>query len=189
MGKLKMIFLHLCLFLALFCLANGSYLDHHAEHQVLRYDSLNTYQKRAENISAENTKSFRGLSQSAVENAKRVVDAALVDWATYNKARFENPKHNVYSPTPESVSGSQKREETGPVLDSPDISEDVANAAALLAEIDAASGFRNGTVLPPLKKRAGGSFWMETMSRSGSQPYGGDNNYKVNPPSFPKLAF
>lgn len=46
------------------------------------------------------------------------------------------------------------------------MTEDLANAAALLAEIDAAASFRNGTVLPPLKKRAGGSFWMETMSKS-----------------------
>ncbi|KAH9206003.1 hypothetical protein DL95DRAFT_416922 [Leptodontidium sp. 2 PMI_412] len=147
MGALKMFYLHLCLFVALFGLANSSNPDHHAEQRALHYDSLNSHLRRAENNSAETTKSFKGLPQSAVERAREIIDAALVDWALQPRCY--------------------------------EVTEDIAAAAALVAEIDAAAGFRNGTVLPPLKKRAGEAFWMETISRSGTQPYGGDGSYKV----------
>lgn len=170
----KMFHLWLGLFLALLGFAQSSHSSsHHVEFQS--YSHL----KRAANFSAEDTKSFKGLPSTAVEQAREVVDAALADWASYNKARFDNPRHNVYSPTPESVLGSTKRDTSDSVLAIPDVTEDIANAAALVAEIDAAAGFRNGTILPPIKKRAGTAFWMETISRSGSQPYGGDSSYKV----------
>jgi hypothetical protein len=66
----------------------------------------------------------------------------------------------------------------------PELSEEVRSAAALVAELDAKADASNGTKWTgeaphQNKERQASNFWMESIERLGSQPYGGDARYKV----------
>lgn len=58
----------------------------------------------------------------------------------------------------------------------PKITDEIARAAALVAEHDVAFESKNYTT--PLKKRAN-TFWMADVDHLGTQPYGGNASYQV----------
>jgi len=59
-----------------------------------------------------------------------------------------------------------------------EITDELASAAALLAELEAVSmSMSNGSV-PQVRKRASG-FWMEDIERMGSSPWGDNPRFKV----------
>ncbi|KUJ07893.1 pectin lyase-like protein [Mollisia scopiformis] len=148
---------------------------------AVRNSSTNTllhrgpYQsKRVANVSSSsdttfNTSSFQGVSQSQLANAYVIVDNAVTEWSVYKKVRFENPKHNIYT-----LKGATAPESNADV---PVITEEVAAAAALVAEVEVAQN--GGNTTKPMRKGQSGSFWMEDIERFGSQPYGGNSSYPV----------
>jgi hypothetical protein len=64
--------------------------------------------------------------------------------------------------------------ESPPLLE---ITQEIADAAALLAEADAYANVNRSTPTPTVRKRAG--YWMEDISRKGSWPFKKDDSYQV----------
>jgi hypothetical protein len=122
------------------------------------------------------TRSFKDVSPKEVEQARQLVQDSLKRFAVSNEARFEAASRNSYEGSPKSnhpVSTIQ-------------ITPAMRNAAALLAELDAmsedSSSQNDWSYSRPetnADANAGGDFWMENLSRLGTQPYGSDSGYKV----------
>ncbi len=76
------------------------------------------------------------------------------------------------------ISDEPGRKEPPPL---PQVTSEVAAAAALVAEADAVNTMNN-THISHVQKR--GSFWMEHIARRGSHPtfWGGSAGYKVRRP-------
>lgn len=144
---------------------------------------------------------------SAVDlaRARTIVAEAIAASAELNKARLENPARNRYRLKPGTVIGgetaagkrdarSRRRQDAADTAAAPhpllDITDEIAHAAALVAEADAVAEL--GTVAPEggnltspapsnITRRAPvrGTYWMETISRRGTVPWGDDPTYKV----------
>ncbi|KAH7409504.1 pectate lyase superfamily protein-domain-containing protein [Cadophora sp. MPI-SDFR-AT-0126] len=134
------------------------------------------------------------VSEATIAAAQALVSAQQGTDAASRKYRFENPIRNVYTEKKNS-----KRSDAAAAISTP--SSDVLAAAAMLAEIDAAAKYRNGTLYKDyanfrnfsdfqkstentlesskLGKRQSTTFWMEEMQHLGTQPLGGDSTYKV----------
>jgi hypothetical protein len=136
-------------------------------------------------------------TESELEKAIKVVEQAIADSARLNQARYEHMARNSYDLAPGTVVGSsggvrRRRSRRGlagligrdePETAAPallDITPEIARAAALVAEADAAGVTGEGSV-SNLTRRADatGTFWMEGLSRKGSVPWGQDSAYKV----------
>ncbi|KAI0457369.1 pectate lyase superfamily protein-domain-containing protein [Xylaria acuta] len=92
-----------------------------------------------------------------------------------NKARLAKPQRNSFGLKPGTK--TSKRDDTSPKL--LEITDEIARAAALVAELDADS-VSNATLSSPtpVAKRAG-TFWMEGIAHKGTVPWGNDASYKV----------
>lgn len=136
-------------------------------------------------------------TESELEKAIKVVEQAIADSARLNQARYEHMARNSYDLAPGTVVGSssgvrRRRSRRGlagligrdePETAAPallDITPEIARAAALVAEADAA-GVTGEVGVSNLTRRADatGTFWMEGLSRKGSVPWGQDSAYKV----------
>jgi hypothetical protein len=117
---------------------------------------------------------------SDIDKARQVVNDAIAKMTKLNKARLNNPArmNYGYAPTGGSSSG-RKRDATdandqagapSPLLD---ITEEIAAASALLAEVEAVN-----RTAPAVEKRAG-TFWLGGMRHQGTMPWGDDASYKV----------
>ncbi len=126
---------------------------------------------------------------SEIEAARAKVAAAQVESASANRARMRLPFRNTYQ-SRHSKSSNSRRD----TVDLPVISAELAAAAALVAEVDAAAAARNGTLVADYsefdalrarrdgqskqqKKRQATRFWMEELERHGTQL--GDSTYKA----------
>jgi hypothetical protein len=115
---------------------------------------------------------------SDIDKARQVVKDAIAKMTKLNKARLENPARMNYNYKPVD-GGNSKRDVTDQVdqdgAPSPllDITDEIAAASALLAEVEAAN-----SSAPAVEKRAG-SFWLGGMTHRGTMPWGGDSSYKV----------
>jgi hypothetical protein len=142
---------------------------------------------------------LKNATESALQAAIRLVEQAISDSTKLNEARYANVARNAYQLAPGTVigtaNGAQRRKRRGiagliglddatslppPLLD---VNAELAAAAALVAEADAAgiTGLgatanitRRATVAP----RAG-SFWMAGLARKGTVPWGNDPSYKI----------
>ncbi|CAK7205467.1 hypothetical protein SEUCBS139899_008242 [Sporothrix eucalyptigena] len=102
--------------------------------------------------------------------ASRIVDDAIAKMIVLNNARIANPIRNHYGSKPKiQDSSSQSR-----LLA---ITPEIAAAAAVVAEADWAATGGNATVTRRDPQAA--PFWMESIARKGSVPWGSDANYKV----------
>ena len=72
---------------------------------------------------------------------------------------------------------SEAADSASPVPPLIHITDEIANAAALVAEADAAA---DGEPSQRVNKRS--TFWMENIDRKGSWPWGNDTSYKVRGP-------
>ncbi|KAE9372961.1 glycoside hydrolase family 55 protein [Stipitochalara longipes BDJ] len=124
-----------------------------------------------------------------LQAARTIVKNAIAESSKLNEARVAAPLRNQYSLKPGTVVGSGVVAGAGagagagstsinegfpPLLT---ITDEIAAAAALVAEADAVSASWNVT-----KKRAaaaGGSYWMQSLARKGTVPWGKDPNYVV----------
>lgn len=136
-------------------------------------------------------------TESELEKAIKLVEQAIADSSRLNQARYEHMARNSYDLAPGTVVGSsggvrRRRSRRGlaglmgrdePETAAPallDITPEIARAAALVAEADAA-GVTGEVSVTNLTKRADatGTFWMEGLARKGSVPWGQDSAYKV----------
>jgi hypothetical protein len=114
--------------------------------------------------------------------ARKVVKEALAKADKLNRARVANPRRNKYSLAPGTVvKRGLPSNDTAQILNgaSPNLLEitpDIAAAAALVAEAEIGGHSLN---LTKRATAASGSFWMQSIARKGSVPWGNDPSYKV----------
>jgi hypothetical protein len=126
------------------------------------------------------TPRLKRASPQDLAAARKVVKNAMEESSRLNTARLASPQRNRYGLKPGTVVGESHVSATAnqgsppPLLQ---INDTVADAAALVAEADAvASTGRNMT------RRAvasSGTYWMGSLSRKGSVPWGNDPKYNV----------
>lgn len=115
----------------------------------------------------------------SLDEARRVVDLAIEKSAALNMARYQRPLRNNYNVA--SKGSLVSRAAGNPSIDDAvppllEITDEIAHAAALVSEADAGvSQARNVTV-----RDATGSYWMESLARKGTIPWGKDSSYKVS---------
>jgi hypothetical protein len=119
-----------------------------------------------------------------LERARKIVDDAVAESAKRNQARHANPARNVYRLKPGTVVGNKRklrRQDVDAVEPPPpllEITPEIAAAAALVAEAEAVDELGNLTKRAVVAPRAG-TFWMESIARKGTVPWGDDPSYKV----------
>ena len=124
----------------------------------------------------------RATSQQ-LQDARTVVEQALVESSKLNQARLTKPLRNTYGLKPGTVVGgsivpegnatTNPNQDVTPLLQ---ITDQIAEAAALVAEADAVATTGNAT------KRAvaaAGTYWMQSLARKGTVPWGNDPEYVV----------
>lgn len=114
-------------------------------------------------------------TEESIDEAREVVRIAIDTMTKLNKARLDNPIH--YTHRLRSGANLTRRNDRGypPLLQ---ITEEVAHAAALVAEADTARKLAAGSAT--LATRAEGTFWMKDIRRQGTVPWGDDAQYKVS---------
>jgi hypothetical protein len=116
-----------------------------------------------------------------IQDAQAIVESAMVESGKLNMARLAKPLRNTYGLKPGTVVGgstvtvasSMTNQDVIPLLE---ITDAIVEAAALVAETSAVSGIGNMT------KRAvasTGTYWMGSISRQGTVPWGDDPAYNV----------
>lgn len=115
------------------------------------------------------------VTKVELETAGKIVHDALIKMRQLNKARRDNPARNRYYLKPGTIAsrngGSHKQ--PPPLLE---ITEEIARAAALVAEADVAND--TNFVPPPVRANAE-PFWMAGVPYKGTMPWGDDPSYKV----------
>lgn len=115
---------------------------------------------------------FGGCSPAAtaaqLSLARGIVKRAQAESARLNGARMDNPVRNTY------WAGRKGWVSPPPLLD---ITPEIAQAATMVSDAEGSLplGMANAT---SVGKRAGG-FWMESLARKGTVPWGDDPSYKV----------
>lgn len=117
-----------------------------------------------------------------IVNARKIVNDAISKMSILNKARLDSPMRNQYRPKPGTQLKRRSLEtEPPPLLN---ITRDIADAAALIAELESTA---NSNLTQFLEKRAG-RFWMEGIARKGTVPWENDSGYKVSTISASLIA-
>jgi hypothetical protein len=125
-------------------------------------------------------------TQADIDRARAIINAAMKELAARNKARIDHPLRNNYQLRP--GSGKRKRNDPIPVDDAPplfNVTEDIAAAAALLAEAEAYEEVKKNSTLRrqvKLRRRQNweGAYWMEGRKKLGSWPFGNNpSNFTV----------
>lgn len=124
--------------------------------------------------------SSRAANADQLAAASRIVDDAIAKMTVLNKARLDNPMRNQYRSKP--AAGIKHRssgdgDSPPPLLE---ITPEIAAAAALVAEVDRTADLASNTSAP-VQRRAqeASAFWMESIKRKGTVPWGNDPGYKV----------
>ncbi|GAB0145580.1 hypothetical protein EsHS_00006007 [Epichloe bromicola] len=135
--------------------------------------------KSGTEIHPSNSTAFVGNSTSELYRARQIVKLAMKKSIRLNEARLSNPRRNHYGSNPGSTAGKRSlaeslisATESHPLLT---ITEEIADAAALVSEADALHDREKLTK----RDTAAGTYWMEHISRKGTVPWGDDPNYKV----------
>jgi hypothetical protein len=160
-----------------------------AQENLARIAAANANHPAFSNITASLNK-HSNTTQVAIARARAIVADAIKQGTVANKARFDNPQRNIYILKPSGAANARRD-----VPPSFMITPDIAAAAALVAEVDAAVEYKNGTLYrdyshveklrrrhwleEPLEKRQSGSYWMGSLDNLGTQPFGGNASYRV----------
>lgn len=150
-------------------------------------DTLNPNPIVKRNATVNHAPLVKNTTMSAIERARKIVDKAIDESSKLNAARLANPLRNRYELKPGTVTGAlkirqNKDKDAAPVHQLLNITDEIAAAAALVAEDDARQNRHN--VTQKVWKAAAaasqsGSYWMEHIARKGSVPWGDDPSYKV----------
>lgn len=135
----------------------------------------------------------KAASSAEIDNARRIVEEALDKCVKLNMARYENPLRNHYGMRPGTVLAARNTADgdVEPVPPLLEITDEIADAAALVAEADALAlgGNITAAASSTRSKRQAASFWMGQIARKGIVPWGNDPSYKVSVESvYPALA-
>jgi hypothetical protein len=163
--------------------------DLHDSHEITQRDRADGHSSVS---SAEGPS--RNFTSADIATATRIVEEALNKSAAYNRARWENMSRNNYRLKPGTIIGGadtippksiHRRSSVPDFVITPEIEE----AAALLTEYEASGvvvanqtgTIRNSTAghMRIASAAASGTFWMETLKRKGTVPWGNDPSYKV----------
>ncbi|TPX15620.1 uncharacterized protein E0L32_004318 [Thyridium curvatum] len=117
-----------------------------------------------------------------LQAAREVVKKALSETSRLNKARVAEPLRNKYGLKPGTIVGGGSVPDSAAPTDQgiPPllvITDEIAAAAALVAEADAMNGWRNVTRRAPAASK--GTYWMQDLARKGTVPWGNDPNYVI----------
>lgn len=121
---------------------------------------------------------LKRASPATLDQARKIVKDAITESSKLNKARLANPPRNKYALKPGNTQENARTSVANATVPLPllTITDEIAEAAALVAEADAVGGAGNVT------KRAvaaSGTFWMGSIARKGTVPWGDDPDYKV----------
>jgi hypothetical protein len=127
---------------------------------------------------------FRGASDQDIKDARRIVDAAVILSSRINAARLANPLRKAYahfpnSGLPRSIDKRYFAANRTKAESRLHISNEVALAAALVAEADSVEMVRKNMTRRAVTVTHSGSFWMGNIARKGTVPWGNDSGYKV----------
>jgi len=104
-------------------------------------------------------------------DAKEIVANATAEAGRINMLRLAKPLRNTYGLKSGGAANATVNEDVKPLLE---ITDEIANAAALVAESSGAS--RNVTKRAVAGK---GTYWMGSINRRGTVPWGDDPDYVV----------
>lgn len=128
--------------------------------------------KRAASVRSTSDPSITPLLKRAtakdVAGARAIVADAISESGALNKARLARPDR----------SGNKRDVESPPPPPLLRITSEVAEAAALVAEADA-SETDGGAAVTRRQVAGGGTYWMGSITRKGSVPWGDDPDYAV----------
>lgn len=116
-----------------------------------------------------------------IQDAQAIIESAMAESGKLNMARLAKPLRNTYGLRPGTVVGGSAvtganattNQDVTPLLQ---LTDAIVEAAALIAETSAVSGIGNMT------KRAvaaTGTYWMGSITRQGTVPWGNDPAYKI----------
>ncbi|KAK4031703.1 putative LysM domain-containing protein [Parachaetomium inaequale] len=131
--------------------------SHHALHQ----DSDAFHSRRAQNASV-----------SDIQAARQIVKNAIAKMTELNKARLAKPSPNNFKLKP-GTKVSKRDDDVPPPPPLLDITDEIARAAALVAEVD------THLVANTTHSKRAGTFWMQGLTHKGTVPWGNDASYKV----------
>lgn len=132
---------------------------------------------RQDSSSSESSPSLlSNATTSDLDAARLIVKDAIANMTILNKARLDNPTRNQYSLKPGTKYGrrADSAATAPPLLN---ITAEIARAAALVADAEAQASSNSSSVL---KSKRAGTFWMESISRKGTVPWGNDASYKAS---------
>lgn len=120
----------------------------------------------------------QNASVGDIKAARQIVQDAIGEMTKRNKARLANP---IRGNSRLNRGANRSKRDDGLLTSLLDITDEMALAAALLAELDGKppSNDTSSTPSDPVEKRAG-AFWMEGIARQGTVPWGNDASYKVS---------
>ncbi|KAM3500603.1 hypothetical protein MY10362_006261 [Beauveria mimosiformis] len=123
-------------------------------------------------------KRLSSASSSNLERAKQIVARAAEESAARNKARIAKPSRNKYRLDPRTKDfGGGATSHLASTDDAPplfDITEEIRDAAALVAEADALERHGNGTDVASghVARADKGEWWMGQLDHGGEWPWG-----------------
>jgi hypothetical protein len=132
------------------------------------------------------TPRLRNATEADLRQAREVVERAIEEAAVLNRKRLENPRRNNYG-LQKGTKVFDRRDDESQAPPLLTITDDIAAAAALVAEADAIDEnlvLTNGTSAVPeagvKETRQTSAFWMESIQRRGSWPWGSNSaDFKV----------
>ena len=113
---------------------------------------------------------FDSTAAGDIGAARQIVKDAIADMTLLNKARLASPARNHFKLKP-GTRVSKREENTAPPL--LEITDRIAQAAALVAELDDGA-LSNSTASAALLRKRTGAFWKESIARQGTVPWGQD---------------
>jgi hypothetical protein len=127
------------------------------------------------------------FTQQEIHSAQTIVDEALDKLEELNKARLASPSRNQYRPRPDGRPAATAEE---PAFK---MTNELAAAAFLVAELDSSSGFTVASAnatheAPESRAEAAAAFWMQGMKQKGSWPWGTNaGNHVVRESLLPQM--
>lgn len=126
---------------------------------------------------------------SEIEKARSLIAEAIKMSSVQNKARVSKPMRNQYILDPDTKLANLERRKAdeGDVTSLFNITDELRNAAALVAEADAYEESKNATGVADedAKAQAAGDWWMGNITHSGGWPWGNNpTGFKVCFPNF-----
>lgn len=169
-------------------------LGHHHKHNHHVRGPVGRDNENSGTPTTSADQSSKNFTLADIAAATRIVEEAMNRSTAYNKARWENMSHNQYRLKPGTIIGGMDDVPKSSIEKRADIptfviTAEIEAAAALLTEYEASgSAITNQTSTSRLSTSgrmrisaaaAAGAFWMETIDRKGTVPWGKDASYKV----------